>query len=245
MPLTAVRRVALITGSSRGIGEAVARAFSREGYGVALNSSRSRDDGAVLAKQLPLATYLQADVSTSDGAQELVHWTLQQFGRLDVLVNNAGGGPVIPHSDLEAVTPEIWDEVLAINLSSAWHVTRAAAPALAASGDGRVLNISSVAGARAGGSSVPYAVSKAGIDHLTRLLARALAPAVRVNALAPGMVRTALTAPQVRQRSEAAQRAPLQRVGTPEEVAEAALAVVRLDFVTGQILAVDGGLSVT
>lgn len=237
-------RVALVTGSSSGIGEAVARRLADDGYRVVVNSARSVEAGEKIAASLPDAVYLQADVAQEQDCHRLVRETLDRFGRLDVLVNNAGTTRAIPHADLEAATPQVWRDIFAVNVFGTWQLTVAAMPALRSSGDASVVNVSSLAGNRPAGSSIPYAVSKAAIEHMTRLLAATVGPRVRVNAVAPGLVETPWTrgkdffAPIAEQ---VAQLAPLRRVGLPEDVAQAVLALLGAAYTTGQVLLVDGG----
>lgn len=235
--------VALITGSSSGIGAAVARELDRAGTRLVLNSSRSADAGAALAAELGDAAYVQGDVSVEADAGRLVQAAVDRWGRLDLVVNCAGTTTAIPHGDLDAVTAENWQRTLGVNLLGPWNVIRAAAPHLRASGSGAVVNVSSIAGLRPTGSSIPYAVSKAALNHLTLLLANALAPEIRVNAVAPGFVDTPWTADWQELRTEMEARSPLGGIATAEDVAEACLALARARHVTGQVLAVDGGLS--
>jgi ketoreductase RED2 len=236
-------KVALVTGSSSGIGEAVARALADAGAAVMVNSATSVGAGEKVAASLPQAAYVQADIGDAAACTALVEATLHRFGRLDVLVNNAGTTEVIAHDDLEAATDEIWHRILDVNVLGAWHLTRAAVPALRESGNGVVVNISSVAGLRPTGSSIPYAVSKAALNHLTVLLARVLGPQIRVNAVAPGLVDTAWTAWWGPLKDQVAADTPLKRYAQPADVAEAVMGLVRSGFVTGQVVTVDGGHS--
>jgi ketoreductase RED2 len=186
--------------------------------------------------------YVRADVSVPDDAQRLVDLTVEQFGRLDILVNNAGTTRFIPHADLAAVTPEVWREILDVNVIGNWQTTVAAVPALRESGAGCIVNISSIAGHRPAGSSIPYAVSKAAISHMTRLLAKVLGPAVRVNAVAPGLIETPWTAAGFTEIAEHVRAAtPLRRVGAPADVAHAVAALVDAVYTTGEVVFVDGG----
>jgi ketoreductase RED2 len=235
-------RVALVTGSSSGIGAAVAAAFADLGASVVVNSSSSVVDGQQVANDLPDAIYVQADVSDSDHAARLVADAVGHYGRLDIVVNNAGTTAVIPHHDLDAATDEIWERILRVNILGPWNVIHAAAPHLRASGDGIVLNITSVAGVRPVGSSIPYAVSKAALNHLTLLLANVLGPEIRVNAVAPGLIDTPWTEAWDDVRAAVRETAPLQRSGTPEDVADACIALVAARYATGQVLVVDGGV---
>lgn len=237
-PLTGV---ALVTGSSTGIGAACARRLAAEGMTVVVNSARSVAEGEAVADEVG-GSYVQADVGVEEEARALVETAVQRHGRLDLVVNNAGTTAVIPHADLDAVTTELWRRILDVNLLGTWHVTRAAVPHLRAAGAGHVVSTSSVAGVRPVGSSIPYAVSKAAVNHLTALLAASLGPEIRVNAVAPGLVDTRWTADWHDVREQVRKGAPLRRSATPEDVAEAVLSLHRSPYTTGQVLLVDGGL---
>jgi ketoreductase RED2 len=236
-------KVAIVTGSSSGIGEAVARALAAAGAAVVVNSASSVAAGEAVAASLPRAVYVQADVADDDACRALVAAAVEHFGRLDILVNNAGTTQVIPHSDLDAATDEVWRRLFDVNVLGAWHATRAAVAPLRASGAGAVVNITSVAGQRPLGSSIPYAVSKAALSHLTRLLAGVLGPEIRVNAVAPGLIDTPWTADWHAVRDTVRKRAPLRRSGQPQDVAEAVMGLILAGFVTGEVLTVDGGMT--
>ncbi|MEV0371717.1 SDR family oxidoreductase [Streptomyces sp. NPDC050636] len=238
-------RVALITGSSSGIGAAIARRMAAEGINVVVNSTRSETAGKELAAELPDAVYVQGDVANPDDARRMVETAVNAYGRLDILVNNAGATRFIPLDDLNAADADVWRSVFEVNVFGAWQMITAAVPNLRASGSGSIVNISSVAGTRALGSSIPYAVSKASLNHLTRLLAAQLGPSIRVNAIAPGLIETPWydDAEEVWESSREwiTANAPLRRVGTPQDVAEAALYLVNAAYTTGDVLTVDGG----
>jgi ketoreductase RED2 len=235
-------KVALVTGSSSGIGEAVARALAADGAAVAINSASSVAAGEQVAASLPDATYIQADIAVEDQARGLVETTVERLGRLDILVNNAGTTVVIPHHDVEAVTVDVWRRILDVNVIGTWTVTVAALPHLRATGAGCVVNVTSLAGVRQTGSSIPYAASKAALNHLTRLLANVTGPDVRVNAVAPGLIDTPWTESWDAIRAAVQARSPLGRSGTPEDVAAAVLGLVRSPYQTGDVVVVDGGL---
>jgi ketoreductase RED2 len=235
-------KVALVTGSSSGIGEAVARALAADGAAVAVNSASSVTAGEQVAASLPHATYIQADISVEEQARALVETAVERLGRLDILVNNAGTTVVIPHHDLDAVTVDVWRRILDVNVIGTWTVTVAALPHLRASGAGCVVNVTSLAGVRQTGSSIPYAASKAALNHLTRLLANVTGPDVRVNAVAPGLIDTPWTESWDAIRAAVQARSPLGRSGTPEDVAAAVLGLVRSPYQTGDVVVVDGGL---
>ena len=236
-------RVALVTGSSSGIGEAVARSLAGEGARVVVNSSSSVAAGEAVAASLPEAVYIQADVGSDAGAGRLVAAAAERWGHLDIVVNNAGTTVRIPHGDLDAATDEVWERILRTNLMGTWWVSRAAVPHLRAAGGGCIVNITSLAGVRPSGSSVPYAVSKAAINHLTLLMARSLGPEVRVNAVAPGLIRTPWTEDWEDLHTAVAGLAPLRRSGEPADVAALVVALARAEYTTGEVVLVDGGLN--
>jgi len=234
---------ALVTGASSGIGEAIARALAAEGARVAVNSSKSVEQGEAVARSLPGGVYVQGDVSDPEQARALVEKTVEALGGLDVLVNNAGTTVRIDHGDFDSVTPEVWRRILDTNVLGTWLVTQAAIPHLRASGDACIVNMGSVAGLRPAGSSIPYAASKAAVHHLTLLLANVLGPQVRVNAIAPGLIDTPWTADWNDLRAGVQAMAPLQRSGVPDDVASICLGLLKSGYVTGQVVAVDGGIA--
>ncbi len=234
--------VVVVTGSSSGIGAAIAQAFAETGAGVVVNSASSVAAGEAIAASLPDAVYVQADITDPHAARSLVDVALARWGRLDTLVNNAGTTALIPHQDLEAASVDVWRRIFEVNVFATWSLTQAAMPALQEA-NGSVVNVSSIAGLRATGSSIPYAASKAALNHMTVLLAKVVGPGVRVNAVAPGLIDTPWTADWDVARGMVEQVAPLKRVGQPGDVAEVVLALARSSYVTGQVVAIDGGLS--
>jgi NAD(P)-dependent dehydrogenase (short-subunit alcohol dehydrogenase family) len=238
-------RVALVTGSSTGIGAAAARALAGAGARVVVNSRRSVEEGQSLAEEVG-GVYIQADVSRPEACRSLVSRVVSELDRLDVLVNNVGTTRVIPHADLESATPEIWAEIYATNVIAPFVLTTAAVPHLKASpGGGVVINIGSLAGERQTGSSIPYAASKAALHHQTRLLAAVLAPDIRVNAVAPGLVDTPWTAEWHRAKEYWNATAPMRQVISAEAVASVVLAQVTSGLVTGEVWVVDAGMHLT
>jgi len=235
-------QVALITGSSSGIGAATARRLADEGAAVVVNSHSSVEAGQRVAAALPRAIYVSGDVADETQCRQLVTSTIEHFGRLDILVNNAGTTSVISHADLDAVTDEIFRRILDTNLLGTWYLTRAALPYLKQSAAGVVVNVTSIAGLRPTGSSIPYAVSKAALNHLTRLLAKVSGP-VRINAVAPGLVATPWTKDWGPLHEQVARQAPLARSATPEDIADAILGIIISRYMTGEVVLVDGGLS--
>jgi ketoreductase RED2 len=235
--------VVLITGSSSGIGAATAHQFAAAGATVVINSVTSVDAGRAVAAALDDATYVQADIAVETDCTRLIEEVIATHGRLDVLVNNAGTTAVIPHNDLEAATPDVWRRIFDTNVIGTWQLTVAAVPHLRASGRGQVVNVSSLAGARPVGSSIPYACSKAAVSHMTRLLANTLGPDIRVNGVAPGLVDTPWTEDWTVVREFVRAQAPLQRSATPDDVAEVILGLARSTYVTGEVVLIDGGLN--
>ena len=234
--------VVMVTGSSSGIGAATARAFADAGASVLVNSAHSVEAGREVAASLPDALYVQGDITEPDVPARLVAAALERWDRLDVLVNNAGTTKVIPHQDVDAATVDVWRRIFEVNVFGTWAMTVAALPALRAA-RGSVVNVASVAGVRPTGSSIPYAASKAAVNHMTVLLAKVVGPEVRVNAVAPGLVDTPWTADWDVIRQVVTQMAPLKRSGRPEDVAEVILSLARAAWVTGQVVVVDGGMS--
>lgn len=237
-------QVALVTGSSRGIGAAIAKTLAAEGARVVINSVSSIERGQALAQSLPEAIYIQADVSQKTACDRLVEQTIQHYGRLDILINNAAAFTgIIPGKELDKVTEELFLEHFTTNVLGPWHLSRLAMGYLAEN-NGVIINVSSIAGIRATGSSIPYAVSKAALNHLTRLMAKNCGP-VRINAIAPGLIGT--------ERAEAmgldklipiyVDKSPLQRIGEPNDVADAVLGLVISKNVTGEVLTIDAGYS--
>jgi ketoreductase RED2 len=236
-------RVAIVTGSSSGIGEATAHRLAGLGANVVVNSASSVEAGTAVAEALPTESlYVQADISDQAQGQSLLDQTIERFGRLDILVNNAGWTTVVPHGDLDALTDEIFRKTFDVNVFGTWWLTKAAIPHLRQSPDPNVVMITSVAGVRPVGSSMAYAMTKAALNHLTVLLAKSHGP-VRVNAVAPGLVATPWTADWDAQHAAVSAAAPLHRSATPADCAEAVVGIVRNPYLTGHVLLVDGGMS--
>lgn len=234
-------RVVLVTGSSSGIGERVARRFAALGASVVVNSSSSIDAGQVLAAELgDRAIYVQGDIADAEQAQALVAATIERFGQLDVLVNNAGWTTRVDHKDLDALSDDIFRRTFEVNVFGTWSVTKAAMPYLQQSSDPNVVTITSIAGLRPVGSSIAYAMTKAALNHMTLLLAKSFGP-VRVNAVAPGLVATPWTQEWDDLHGALAKHNPVPRSATPDDVAEATLALVRNRYASGEIFVVDGG----
>jgi NAD(P)-dependent dehydrogenase (short-subunit alcohol dehydrogenase family) len=248
-------RVAIVTGGGTGIGRATSLRLARAGVrAVVVNYSRSAgaaEDTATEARAIGVeAVTHRADIADEAQVKELIASALDRFGQLDILVNSAGTTRFIPHPDLDALTDEVWDEILDVNLKGTFFCCRAAAPALKKAG-GAIVNIASIAAHRASGSSIVYAVSKAGIVQLTRALALALAPEVRVNSVSPGLVSTQWFSRRFGEEAAAAQEetfartTPLRKIATPDDVARAVISLLENDLITGLDLVIDGGKNIT
>jgi len=236
-------KVAIVTGSSSGIGEAIAIRLGELGANVVVNSANSVEAGKAVAAEIGAnAMYVQADISDKGAGQLLLDETIKRFGKLDILINNAGWTSLVAHHDLEALTDEIFQKTLAVNVWGTWALTKAAMPLLKKSDDGNVVTITSIAGVRPVGSSIAYSMSKAALNHMTLLLAKSCGP-VRVNAVAPGLVETPWTMNWQDQHAGVKAMAPLGRSATPEDCVEATLGLLRTKYATGQVFVVDGGLT--
>jgi len=236
-------KVAIITGSSSGIGEAIARRLGEAGATVVVNSASSVEAGTAVAKSIGNgAVYMKGDISKKDDCARLIDETVAKFGRLDILVNNAGWTTPIPHHDLDALTDEIFMKTFEVNVYGTWWLSKLAVPHLKKADDGNIVNITSIAGVRQLGSSMAYSMTKAALNQMTKLMAKSCWP-VRVNAVAPGLIATPWTSDWGPQHEAVKSIAPLKRSGTPEDCAEATMGLLRSRYATGQIFVVDGGLT--
>jgi 3-oxoacyl-[acyl-carrier protein] reductase len=239
-------KVALVTGSATGIGRESAILFAQEGADVVVNYSRSeaeakqtRDDCAAHGVR---ALLVRADCSREDEIKEMVERTENDLGGVDILVNNAGRTRFVPLPDVDDLSDQDWDSILQLNVKGAFYATRACAPSMRRRGDGLVVNVASIAGMTGAGSSIPYAVSKGAMITLTKSLAKALAPEIRVNAVAPGIVTTRWVAGREDHVERYAKDTPLGRAATPEDVAKVIVSFATYGaFLTGEVTIVDGG----
>src|SRR5438093_1622113 len=239
-------KVALVTGSATGIGREAAICFAEEGADVVVNYSRSeaeakqtRDDCAAKGVR---ALLVRADCSREDEIKELVDRTVHDLGGVDILVNNAGRTRFVALPDVDDLTDADWDSILQLNVKGAFYATRACVPSMRRRGGGLVVNVASIAGFTGAGSSIPYAVSKGALITLTKSLAKALAPEIRVNAVAPGIVTTRWVAGREDHVERYAKDTPLGRAATPEDVARVIVSFATYGaFLTGEVTIVDGG----
>ncbi|MCA0242174.1 MAG: SDR family oxidoreductase [Proteobacteria bacterium] len=251
MTLDLSGRLAVVSGGAGGLGEAICLGLARAGCAVVVGYHRSEAQAHALAARLPAAALphaaLHCPVTDSAALAALAAEVGRRWGRCDILVNGAGTTRFVPHADLDALDDALIDEILATNVRGIIAAVRAFKPLLAApragGGSGLVVNLSSIAAVTAMGSNVAYCASKAAVDNLTKSLARALAPAVRVLSVAPGLSDTDFVKRMDRAwRDEQAARTPLQRLALPDEVAAAVVAAATLlSFSTGAVIPVDGG----
>ncbi|TDR70627.1 SDR family NAD(P)-dependent oxidoreductase [Paludibacterium purpuratum] len=238
-------KTAIVTGGGTGIGQAVSLLLAQQGAAVVVVYSRSeneamqtvgkiRDDGGQ-------AIAVQASVENERSVQAMVETAVKTYGGLDYLVNNAAITRQLRLDDLAAITQDIWDELLAVNVRGTFNCCKAAAPHLKSRPDAAIVNIGSIAGETGYGSSLPYAVSKSAVHGMTRSLARALAPDVRVNCLAPGAVDTRWWQGNEDKMRALSGNLPLQRISTPEDIAQLVLMLLQAKSMTGQIVRAENG----
>lgn len=239
-------KVALITGGGTGLGREIARQLAREGMAVAVNYSRSKEDAEDTVKELEglgvKAQAVQADVAKPAEIKQMVDQVAESFGRIDLLINNAGVTKFVNFPDLDGLEEEDWDRILNINTKAPFFAARAVAPIMRQNGGGQIINTASIAGLRPIGSSIAYASSKAAMIHLTRCLAVALAPNIRVNAIAPGLLITRwgkLFGDDAIKKIE--DNLPTKKVTTLEDCAAPYLMLARNDSITGQVITIDSG----
>lgn len=237
--------IALVTGGGTGIGRAISLALAHRKAAVIVNYSRSKHDAEetvrTILEQGGRAVALQADVSQDKEVRNMIDQIVQQFGTVDVLVNNASITQHIPMDDLEAATEEVWDALWDVNVKGMFYCARAVAPYMKNNTRGAIVNLGSIAGQTGLGSSLPYAVSKAAVHGLTKSLARALAPDIRVNCIVPGAVATRWWAGREEQMKQLAPHLLLQRISTPDDIASMVCFALEQEAMTGQIITVDSG----
>lgn len=251
--MSSAKKVAIITGSATGTGAAIAIALAEKNYNVLINYTKSETEAketAAKAKQAGAEVLVfQGDVSNDDDCRKMAAAAVEKWGRIDALVNNAGRTKFVEHADLDGLTADDFHSIYAVNTIGPFQMTRACAPHLKASGRGRVVMISSVAGTHGHGSSLAYVASKGGLNSMTKGLARALGPEISVNAVCPGMIETRWLregwGDENYDRNKAAmtKKVPLATISQPEDIAEAVVWFIEgANVVTGELLMVDGGM---
>ena len=238
-------KIAIVTGGGTGIGRAVSTLLARQGATVAIFYSNSDSDAqdtvSTITEEGGKAIAFQADIADAVMVRKTIETVRQSFGRIDYLVNNAGITKQLNFNDLDAIDDDIWDVLLDVNVKGTFHCCQAAAPYLKEHAGSAIVNIGSIAGETGYGSSLPYAVSKSAVHGMTRSLARALAPAVRVNCIAPGAVATRWWRGHEEKMHALSGHLPLQRISTPEDIADLVLTLLKAESVTGQILRAENG----
>ncbi len=238
-------KVALVTGGGTGIGRATCIALAGRGATVAVNYSRSQIEADETAQTINneggRAIAIQADVSQDGEVRAMVNTIVQQLGKIDLLVNNASITRHIPLDNLEAATEEVWDELYAVNVKGMFYCARAVAPFMKQKKQGAIVNVGSIAGLSGAGSSLPYAVSKAAVHGLTKSLAHALAPEIRVCSVAPGAVATRWWTGQEERMKQLSHHVLLQHIATPDDIAKIICSTLEQESMTGQIITVDSG----
>jgi NAD(P)-dependent dehydrogenase (short-subunit alcohol dehydrogenase family) len=240
--------VALVTGGNGGLGTRICHHLAQEGVHVAVMYAQSRDEAEAVARDLASrhqvnAAALQCDITDDAAVKAVVDAVIARFGRLDVLINDAAYNKAIPFADLDGLTMEVWDKILAVNLTGPMRLTKAVAPVMKAQGQGRIVNIASVAGVGPTGSSVAYAVSKAGLIHLTRCMAVALAPETLVNCVAPGLLEGTRATANLRPEfiANSAATSLLKKPADKDDCADMVVTMCRTDTMTGQTVVIDSG----
>lgn len=243
--------VALITGASRGVGRAIALALAKQRVAVAVNYRESEEEAAdtwrAVQGEGAKSVIVQGDTSNDADCKRMVIETVKAMGQIDILINNAATTKFIPHDDFDALNQELWDRIFAVNVRGPFQMVRAARPYLEQSANGHVINITSVAGINGNGSSIPYCASKAALINMTKSLARALAPTVQVNSVAPGFIESKWTVDGLGENYDETvakhrEGSALKNVCQPKDVADAAMSILTgSKLVTGQTLVVDAG----
>jgi 3-oxoacyl-[acyl-carrier protein] reductase len=240
--------VALVTGGNGGLGQRICHALAKEGVQIAVMYAQSRDQAEGVARELTSRYQVNAAASAcdiTDGAavERVVDDTTGRFGRLDILVNDAAYNKAIPFTDLDSLTMEVWDKIMAVNLTGPMRLIKAVAPVMQAQGRGRIVNIASVAGVGPTGSSIAYAVSKAGLIHLTRCMAVALAPETLVNCVAPGLLEGTRATSNLRpeQIQNSAATSLLKKPADKNDCADMVVTMCRTETMTGQTMVIDAG----
>ncbi len=240
--------VALVTGGNGGLGQRICHALAKEGVHIAVMYARSRDQAEGVARELASSYQINAaafgcDIADHAAIERLVGDVQARFGRLDILVNDAAYNISIPFPDLDSLTQEVWDKIMAVNLTGPMQLMKAVAPVMKAQGRGRIVNISSVAGLGPSGSSIAYAVSKAGLIHLTKCMAVAMAPETLVNCVAPGLLEGTRATSNLRaeQIERSSSSSLLKKPADKDDCADMVVTMCRTETMTGQTIVIDAG----
>jgi 3-oxoacyl-[acyl-carrier protein] reductase len=240
--------VALVTGGNGGLGQRICHALAKEGTHIAVMYAQSRDQAEGVARELASSYQINAaafacDITDGAAVNKLLGDVTSRFGRLDILINDAAYNKAIPFTDLDNLTEDVWDKIIAVNLTGPMRLTKAVAPIMKAQGRGRVVNISSVAGLGPQGSSIAYAVSKAGLIHLTKCMAVAMAPETLVNCVAPGLLEGTRATANLRPEmiAHGASTSLLKKPADKDDCADMVVTMCRTETMTGQTVVIDSG----
>ncbi|HSU06467.1 MAG TPA: SDR family oxidoreductase [Acetobacteraceae bacterium] len=240
--------IALVTGGNGGLGQRICHALAKEGAHIAVMYAQSRDQAETVAGDLTSRYQINAaafacDITDAAAVKTLVADVTKRFGHLDILVNDAAYNTSIPFTDLDALTQDVWDRIMAVNLTGPMRLTKSVAPIMKAQSRGRIVNIASVAGLQPTGSSIAYAVSKAGLIHLTRCMAVALAPETLVNCIAPGLLEGTRATSNLRpeQVERSASSSLLKKAADKDDCADMVVTMCRTETMTGQTVVIDSG----
>lgn len=233
-------KVGIVTGGSRGIGKAIVEKLTEAGYKVVLNYNNSEKEAKVLKEKNNNIEIFKADISLVENVESLVDFTISKYGRIDLVVNNAGIDIIKPIQDY---SNEEFENIMRTNLHSCFYMCREVADYMVNQGGGSIINISSIWGQIGASCEVPYSISKAGLDGLTKSLAKELGPSnIRVNSIAPGFIDTDMNKEIPEDTVEDLKAGiPLQRIGTPDDVADCVLLLENCKYITGQVISVNGG----
>ena len=239
--------VAVVTGGNGGLGQRICHALAREGANIAVVYAQSANEAGAVADEISKhgveAAAFPCNVTQPAQVKQLVDDVVKRFGRLDILINDAAYNKSIPFPDLDALTTEEWSKIIDVNLTGPMHCIKAVAPVMQKQSRGRIVNIASIAGLIPGGSSIAYAVSKAGLIHLTRCMSVALAPHVLVNCVAPGLLEGTRATANLSQTQidKSASGSLLKRAADKDDCADQVVTMCRTETMTGQTVAIDSG----
>ena len=240
--------VALVTGGNGGLGQRICHALAKAGAHIAVMYAQSHDQADAVARELASSYQVSAmafgcDITDDVAVAKLIENVTKRFGRIDILVNDAAFNKSVPFADLDDLTSELWDKIMAVNLTGPMRLTKAVAPIMKAQGQGRVVNIASVAGLTPTGSSIAYAVAKAGLIHLTRCMAVAMAPETLVNCVAPGLLEGTRATANLRaeQVERSASGSLLKKAADKDDCADMVVTMCRTETMTGQTIVIDAG----
>lgn len=241
-------RIAIVTGGSRGIGRAIVESLARKGIKVIANYNKSEEKAnelkEKLAKENIIIDIFKADVSKRADVKEMIDFVINKYGKIDILINNAG---ISQEKMFQDITDEDWDEIIKVNLYSVFSVTQEVIKNMLKNKEGCIINISSIYGINGGSCAVTYSATKAGIDGMTKALAKELGPSnIRVNSIAPGCMDTDMNSYLTEQEwEEIKNETPLQKIGNGIDIARCVEWLIEDNFTTGQVISINGGLVIT